>query len=410
MNTIWKVTLPLVATGALCGWHPAALAAEPEPEAGAAEVAELSAKLGGNILHGRRAAVEYLGRMGAQASAAAPALVRAMTTDEDLTVRLRAAWALGEIGEPTDVVVPGLIAALNDAEPAVRINATKSLVELRDASRDALAAAIAADVTPDLVRAGCVDALTAAGEGAADQEIVASLRRLASSDDAWARTTTALVTGRLDPKSIVALQPAMAKLINDPEANVQRAAIGVVNGPAAADTPVEPWIDALAAAFTKSKDKQVRMEAADALGKLGKAAPQPAIAALKPVLATDKDKRIILAAANALGAIGGAAFPALAEALEHPDSRVREAAMDGICLIPESGSTVARDFLLATLSDPDWKIRAKAAHALGNGAPDDADVLRALTALSTGDEEATVRNAAATALAQLRPKAESASR
>jgi HEAT repeat protein len=79
----------------------------------------------------------YLGRLGRQAQAAAPALVL-LLKDDNVHIRKMAALALGEIGGPVDVVVPALLEAIQDNNPSVCRRAGIAVQELIHANPVAL--------------------------------------------------------------------------------------------------------------------------------------------------------------------------------------------------------------------------------------------------------------------------------
>lgn len=111
-----------------------------DPAAPHARVAELTRELRGDVAD-RRAAAEALGRFGAAARAATPALAEALT-DEDPELRRRAAWALGRIGSDAKAAVPALGAALRDE--ASRHFAAAALGRIGPAAKDAVPALVAA--------------------------------------------------------------------------------------------------------------------------------------------------------------------------------------------------------------------------------------------------------------------------
>jgi hypothetical protein len=86
----------------------------------------------------RRSAVWALGRIGPDAAAALPVLLRCLS-DDRVSVREAAAGTIGMLGAPArDQGIPALIAALADAGPVVRCNALESLSDFGEASRTAV--------------------------------------------------------------------------------------------------------------------------------------------------------------------------------------------------------------------------------------------------------------------------------
>ncbi|ODS34714.1 MAG: heat repeat-containing PBS lyase [Candidatus Scalindua rubra] len=154
-------------------------------------------------------------------------------------------------------------------------------------------------------------------------------------------------------------------------------ALGKIGEPA-----VEPLIKALAYDFG-----DVRDEAAKALGKIGK----PAI---KPLIRVLGDSVVVVAAAEALGKIGKPAVEPLIRALGDKDSDVRSGAAEALRMIGDPraveplikapgdenmyvrrevlealrmiGDPRAVEPLIKALGDKDWDVRDKAAKALGN--------------------------------------------
>jgi HEAT repeats len=78
----------------------------------------------------RRRAATALGKLGAAASPAVPALVEALA-DDNAAVRQAAARALGEIGPEASAAAPALTRALGDPNTGVREDAALALVAIR---------------------------------------------------------------------------------------------------------------------------------------------------------------------------------------------------------------------------------------------------------------------------------------
>jgi len=121
--------------------------------------------------------MQTLGRFGARAESAVPALI-ALLEHEDRNVRTAAALALGDIGLPQDVVVPALLKTLRDPRASVRAQAAAGLGHFRaeaDTTIKPLIAALKDDYAD--VRAA---AATALGElGPAVRPALPSLKDLA---------------------------------------------------------------------------------------------------------------------------------------------------------------------------------------------------------------------------------------
>jgi HEAT repeat protein len=359
------------------------------------------------VLRGRRvgdsvreAAAKALGRIGD--AAAVPGLLAALG-DADADVRRAAAKALGEIGDAA--AVPGLLAALRDADWRVRWAAAKALGEigapavpgllaaLRDESWQVCEAAaealgeIGAPVVPGLlaalrdadwrVRRAAAWALRI-GDAAAVPGLLAALR-----DAYWrVREAAAKALGEIGDAAAV---PGLLAALRDAYADVREAAAKALGwiGDAAA---VPGLLAALRDAYWR-----VREAAAKALGWIGDAAAVPGLlAALR-----DASWYVRWAAAAALGRIGAPAVPGLLAALRDADADVREAAAKASGWI---GDAAAVPGLLAALRDADADVRQAAAKALG-WIGDAAAVPGLLAALR--DAKWSVRWAAAAALGEI---------
>lgn len=75
-------------------------------------------------------AATLLGRAGAAAAAAVPALAARLAPPTDLAVRQRAAWALGQIGAAAKPAVAALEAAQGDADPRLARLAAEALAAI----------------------------------------------------------------------------------------------------------------------------------------------------------------------------------------------------------------------------------------------------------------------------------------
>jgi len=331
------------------------------------------------VLRGRRvedsvhkAAAAALGEIGAPA---VPGLLAALRDAEE-DVRREAAWVLGKIGDAA--AVPGLLAALHDADVDVRVAAAAALGQIGDATAvpGLLAALHDADVD---VRWTAARALERIGDAAAVPGRLAAL----GDADADVRWAAAVALGQIGDNAAV---PGLLAALGDADADVREAAAAALGeiGDAAA-------VPGLLAAL-RDADWRVRRAAARALRWIGDAAAVPGLlAALGDAYADVRE-----AAAAALGEIGdAAAVPGLLAALGDANADVREAAA---AALGEIGAPAVPG-LLAALGDADERVREAAAEALGQiGAPAVPGLLAAL-----GDADADVRQAAAWALRNLLP-------
>jgi hypothetical protein len=157
------------------------------------------------------------------------------------------------------------------------------------------------------------------------------------------------------------------KAINDPSAEVERAAIESV----VALAPVSPYqvADMLAHAI-KTVRPAVRRALIEALGRIGETRP-------------------------------AAVLPPLARTLKDPDSGTRAAAAAGFCGISKRNAAAASPYLRIAARDDHHEVRAAAASCLGNLAEGDPKGAAKIAAELAGAVEATVRTAAAESLGRL---------
>jgi HEAT repeat protein len=100
--------------------------------------------LGSSNAASRYQAIFALGAMGPDARAAVPALAAVLAKDADAEARHQAALALLKIGPAARAAVPELAQALDDEEPAVRMNVALLLNRLGPEARPAVPALIKA--------------------------------------------------------------------------------------------------------------------------------------------------------------------------------------------------------------------------------------------------------------------------
>jgi HEAT repeat protein len=289
------------------------------------------------------------------------------------SVREAAAKALGEIGAPA---VPGLLAALGDADADVRRMAAAALGEIGDAAAVPGLLAALRDANWYVSKAAEA-ALGEIGDAAAVPGLLAAL----GDADWYVRKAAAAALGQIGAPAV----PGLLAALRDADADVRRTAAAALRriGDAAA-------VPGLLAAL-RDADADVRWMAAAALRRIGDAAAVPGLLAALG----DASWYVREAAAKALGEIGAPAVPGLLAALGDADADMRRAAA---AALGEIGDAAAVPGLLAALGDADWNVRAAAARALGQ-IGDAAAVPGLLAAL--GDAEANVRAAAARALGQI---------
>jgi HEAT repeat protein len=347
-------------------------------KAAAAALGEIGAPAVPGLLAALRDAEEDVRRMAAAAlgeigDAAAVPGLLAALGDASWYVREAAAAALGQIGAPA---VPGLLAALRDAEEDVRREAAKALRRIGDAAAVPGLLAALGDASW-YVREAAAAALGEIGDAAAVPGLLAALR-----DADWrVRREAAWALGWIGDAAAV---PGLLAALRDAEEDVRREAAWALRK--IGDAAAVPWL--LAALGDTNAD--VREAAAWELGKIGDAAAVPGLlAALR-----DADWRVRRAAAWALGEIGAPVVPGLLAALRDESRQVREAAAAALRKI---GDAAAVPGLLAALRDESRQVR-EAAAALGQ-IGDEAAVPGLLAALRDAEED--VRRAAAAALGEI---------
>lgn len=110
-----------------------------------------------------------VGKLGADAAPALPAIVRQLRTDEHPDARWGAAWCVGRIGNPAVEAVPDVIAAITeDPDPDVRAQAANALGFIGLGSEqviDALASALD-DAAASMLREEALGALARLGPAA----------------------------------------------------------------------------------------------------------------------------------------------------------------------------------------------------------------------------------------------------
>lgn len=321
--------------------------------------------------------VETLGRMQTTAKATTPSLVP-LLKDSSPAMRETAARALGQIEtKPADGTVPALVAALHDQEPRVRASVLKSLNYV---------GGISAEVIPSLknllldsnddVRRAAVWALPEASlvETLQDKDVRVRRAALLAISASW----------RITDSRDLALE--VNKLVKDDDAEVRRVAVAMFIA-----------IDRSRPMGHLSTEDQTRH---DNSGKAEAAAVLHLATAL-----SDSDPLVRAATARKLGSfdpIPKAAIAALIEALKDSGPDVRAAARQALAEVGPAAKQ-ALPLLLISLKDEDASVRCSAAYALGRIGDSDDVVSALLQALY--DPESNVRDAAASALCDVREPA-----
>ncbi len=384
---------PLIAIFKESDWEVKRSAAEALVELRGSAVEPLIAALKERNEYVRESAAGVLGQLGAQLEDTAlrarmvEPLIAALK-DSDWRVRENVAEALGKLGDAP--AVEPLIAALKDSVSFVRESAVKALGELGVQLVDTVPRAwmveplIAALKDSDKdVRENAAEALGKLGDVRAVEPLIAALK----DSDTQVRKSAAKALGELgDARAVEPLIAALKGNYSSVRKNVAEA-LGRLGDARVA----EPLIAAL-----NDSDSLVQEKAAEALGRLGGSAVEPLIAALK-----DSDWRVQIKVAEVLGKLGDVrAVEPLFIAL-HSDG-VWWWAAEALGMLGES----AVEPLIAALKDSGWRMREKAAYALGRLVvqPEDAALCaRAVEALIAAlkDSDKDVRENAAEALGRL---------
>jgi HEAT repeat protein len=98
-------------------------------------------------IEARRKAARALANLGSLSEESIPSLCKALTEDEDRGTRVEASLVMTRMNAKSPALaaaVPALVQALEDKEPAVRINAAMTLMKLETAARPAIPALLRA--------------------------------------------------------------------------------------------------------------------------------------------------------------------------------------------------------------------------------------------------------------------------
>jgi HEAT repeat protein/uncharacterized Zn finger protein (UPF0148 family) len=394
----------------------------------------------------RRRAAATLGNLRTKNPKAIDALENALD-DVDASVRLKAVFALGSIGELKSV--PKFQAAMRDPEARVRIVAahalwlwgkqTKGIPVLIDILKDrvaevransalvlekiardakdaepAVAAAVKEAVVPlglalsdedGGVRARAAEALYHIGPNAADA--LSHLRQALKSADPSLRTLAAYALSGMRTEA----RPAATELrfAVDHEEEDSGVRLFAARALWACEEKLETLLPTIMRILRKEKDAGHRARAAATLGAMG----APASSAVAPLLEAleDKDTKVRAAAAAALGDIGGplarATYTTLFELTkEDQPEEIRKAAAEALRKVGRPTKADVKSLELALTHDS-AKLRASAAVSLWLM---NRDAKAAVASLSKAldDSEATVRQTAVFALAAMGPDATAA--
>jgi HEAT repeat protein len=285
----------------------------------------------------------------------------------------QAATKLATLGPEDAAAIPALLAALacpNESAPA-------------HDHHDAGAQAHEHGGCNDHVVIAAASGLGAIG-GAAVAPVLARMRTDAEPD----RTFASYALARMRPSAV----PALLAALDDPDPRIRVAIIGAIRG---MEHPPADALPAIAARLTDG-DGDVRVQAADALGRFGAKAVAPAVTAL-----ADDDAAVRASAASALRQIGAPArdrAPDLRGHVSDSEARVRLSAVSALAAIRADDAETVRA-LIAALGDSDPTVRVGAILALerlGKSADARPELVRAAQ-----DANAVVRTTATESLAAL---------
>ena len=378
----------------------AALSAAPEPTFLDKPVAHWQRQLDQPDAKLRRAAAFALGKLGSDARAAVPGLVRALD-DEEKTVAEAAAFALSEIGPSAAAALPALLRILDDpqADARMRRGAACAIGGLRAGDKDAVRSLRQALRDRDAsVRQNAAWALGQLPAAVAREALPALQERLKDDDPLVRRDAIgALLNFGLEARQ--ALPALLQRLAEENDGEVRKAVLHVlVNllGPEDADAG-----KLLRTALHDSNTETVRL-AALALGNIGGEQATGAVPALREALA-DTSVGIRRQAAGALANIGPAAVAAVPElnlALSDADAEVQSRSALALARIgPKAEAAVPH--LAKLLRSPTMEVRLYAAEALSRIARNLEPIVPELVRLLQTDRELKVRQRAGWALGRL---------
>ena len=197
----------------------------------------------------RQQAAYELGKMGARARAAVPALTAALSDDNCIN----AIYALKSIGWDSELTTTSLIRLLKDPRTDVRHAAASALSRVEVGSSVAVPVLIEDLKQNAMVRSSAVWALR--GYGARAKDAVPVLAQMLSDDlDAWCRVEIARIIGKVGPGAKQAV-PLLIKSLNDREQAVRVAvAVALLQIEPESESKLEPALLKLAKAKIDEKE------------------------------------------------------------------------------------------------------------------------------------------------------------
>jgi len=273
----------------------------------------------------RLKALEALGRIGPDAASAVPVLVEAIQ-GSDPSLRVFAIQAVYGIGPDAEGAIPALIAALRDSDKIVRLHAAQALANMGPKAKPAVPALIEAVSDPDsAVRSMATAAFVRMGPAARDA--IPALIKAVEGDDAELRRQAAYTLSTFGAGAEPAVPTLIAALKSDFKTRKDAIrTLGTIGPSAKASIP------ALRQIVEQTSALYLRVEAADALARIDRAAVREVVPLLMKTL-QDPDSGVRMSSAKALGKIGPdaeSALPALRELLDDPTVDVGQIAAEAI--------------------------------------------------------------------------------
>lgn len=329
---------------------------------------------------------------------AVPVLTNAMS-HKDKDVRCSAAEAIGKIGRGTEAAIPKLADALSDSSPEVRANAAEALGRIPGSGNVAI---------PVLMK--CVKASISAGKGKkrSPEELPHAFSTLTSRDLEIAVLRRSIEAfGNIGHESKIATSLLVA-IVSDK--NLDRSVrTAAEESLPLVDADPDIAIPVLLAALSKEEDdKEVRGEAANALGRFA-ISGENVITALMDS-AGDAEHVVRIKSVSALGRIGASAksaLPLLLEILASDKSpAIRQQAVFAVSQIGFGDQEAVLPALIAAMEKDD-EVMVAAASVIGSWGEQGAPAIPSLVnALRSGNYR--VREVAARSLGQIGPRAKEA--
>lgn len=327
----------------------------------------------------REKAARALGRFGADAVPALPALIEATRVSGGAPAF---ADALAQMGSP---VLPMLLKTLETGKPEESAWVLRALRGFGAPAVPILSEALKSEKPS--VRAAAASALGAMGRDAADAVNPLFVLAEDSNHEVQAAALRALVAQRADSGR---LKPLLQSALTSKDADVRKAAAaGTAALGGAAQLGVQALVDLLA-----DDDAAGRIAAVQALGQLGEQAA-PAMEALAAKLTDPALQILIIETLGKIGPAAGPAVPKLAELAKSTDQRA--SVLPALVKIGPKAAP-ALPLIYACLNDPAGDVRAAAASAVAAVESDESKVLATLLPLAS-DPSARMRKTVAVALA-----------